>query len=184
MNMTNKQPENHRQLSANIDQARLSDIAPVFNLIQEYSANDYFNNLYLQPRYQAGLGIQLFSILLFGRIRLPDGSWYKTNLLVARQNNAVLGFVITRCLTNTHIGHEIYMCAVVDLYRRKGLGKRLIKAAIAHLPNDTIIDAECMPKARQMKQLLSSLGFESVGADKKTGTEKFKVRKTCIRFDN
>lgn len=171
-------------LSTNINQANLADIAPVFNLIQEYSYHDYFNNLYLQPRYQAGLGIQLFSILFFGYIRLPDSTWHQTNMLVAKNNNELLGFIIIRKLPGPCDRHEIYMCAINDLYRRQGLGKRLIKAAIANLPKDSILEAECLPKARQMKQLLLNFGFELVGDNKKNGTEKFVGQVSSIQFDD
>ncbi|WP_347990114.1 GNAT family N-acetyltransferase [Methylomonas sp. AM2-LC] len=176
--------DTNRQLSTTIDQVSLSDIAPIFNLIQDYSAQGYFNNFYLQPRYQAGLGIQLFSMLLLDRIRLPDGSWHKTHMRVAKISHEVVGFIIMRRLPGSKNRHEIYMCAVDELHCRQGLGNRLIKKAIVNLEEDAIIVAECLPKARPMKQLLHSIGLKSVRKDIKNGIEKFEGCVANIKFYN
>lgn len=162
--------------------ARLSDIAPIFNLIQEVSALGCFSNLYLKPRYQTGLALQLFSVWLFGKIRLPSGCWFKANLHSFYEQGELAGFLLLRQLSMDGTSYEIYMCAVAANARGKNLGKRLIESAIASLPDNSIVEAECLPQALQMKRLLRRLGFESANVlemrHNKNSVEKF--RGSCM----
>lgn len=127
---------------------------------------------------------ELMKLLILGYIRLPDGSWHKTNMLVAKQSKALIGFIIIRRLPHAEICHEIYMCAVNELYRGQGLGKRLIKEAIANLPEDGTLVAECLPKARPMKKLLQSIGLESIVKNKTHGIEKFEGQIASIKAND
>jgi len=143
-------------------ESRLLDIAPVFNLIQAGSLNGNFSNLYTQPRYMAGLGMQLFSIWKNGRIKLPDGTWHRANMQVLRVSGDFAGFVILR----EEAGHpndvEIYMCGVEDRFRGQGLGERMLRAALSEVPSDYSLFADCLPDSIQMKSLLRKLGFDEI----------------------
>jgi len=149
-------------------EAGFSDITPVFNLIQVNSSKGHFNSVYLQPSYQAGLGIQLFSIRILKKIRLPDGSWHKASLLVARQNKELAGFILIRQLAEPALHYELYMTAVDERYQRQGIASCLLKTAIAKLPNAAVLTAECMPKSIYMKKLLVNRGFKAINSHKKS----------------
>lgn len=162
--------------------AKLADIAPIFNLIQEVSSLGSFSNLYLKPRYQTGLALQLFAVWLFGKIRLPSGHWFNADLHTVYEEGKLVGFLLLRQISPDSSNHEIYMCAVIDSARGNGMGKRLIESAISNLPDNCIIEAECLPQSMQMKRLLRRLGFESVNVlemrRQKTCVEKF--RSPCM----
>jgi len=144
-------------------ESRLLDIAPIFNLIQAGSLNGNFSNLYAQPRYMAGLGIQLFSLWRGGRIRLPDGTWHRANMQVLRVGGDFAGFVILRHETGQPSEVEIYMCGVEDEFRAKGLGEWMLRAALSGLPGGCSLFADCLPDSVQMKSLLKKLGFDQTG---------------------
>lgn len=75
----------------------ISAIAPTFNLIQADTLRGHFCDFYTQPRYMAGLGIQLFS-LLAKRIRLPDNVWYRAETMVLTLQGSYAGFLTLRDL--------------------------------------------------------------------------------------
>lgn len=152
-----------------INRVKLSEIAPVFNLIQKNSACCLFNPIYLIPYYQAGLAIQLFSIFLFNKIRLANGHWHKANLNVIHKDKLFVGFILTLIKPKKVV--EIYMCAVESQYRKQGFGKNLIQSLLNHLNNEYIVEAECLPKAFIMKKMLVKLGFKLVGGS--NNIEKF-----------
>ncbi len=142
-----------------IGPAALGQLAPIFNLIQACSADGSFNRIYLRPRFQAGLGLQLFGLVLFGRIRLPDGRWSRAHLHVAERAGSFAGFIIVRDLLPGGRHCEIYLLAVPAQARRQGTGQRLLQCALAQRDSGTEVDAQCLPRARQMKQLLHRAGF-------------------------
>lgn len=164
---------------ATLNKAKLSDIAPVFNLVQACCESGYLNNIYLAPPYQTGLAIQLFSVWLFGKIRLPTETWHKATLQVIRHEGQFAGFILMRYLEPSGASREIYMCALEAQYRGKGLGKLLIQSALNNLENNTIVEADCLPKAMEMKRLLRHMGFESINRTKATTSkntaEKFRI---------
>lgn len=168
--------------------AKLSDIAPVFNLIQDGSKCGFFNNIYLQPRYQAGLAIQLFSVFLFGTIRLPSEMRYKATLRVIRNENAFVGFALTRYLSPRGESREIYMLAISPEYRGNGFGRRLIQSLIYDVECNGTIEAECLPGALPMKRLLQKMGFEftkPAALNSRKNVAKFKyTRKPETSKDN
>lgn len=167
------------QRQAAVYKAKLSDIAPVFNLVQECCESGYLNNIYLFPPYLTGLAIQLFSVWLFGKIYLPTGTWHKATLYVIRHEGKFAGFILMRHLEPSGASQEIYVCAVEAKYRGKGFGKLLIQSALKNTENNTLVEAECLPKAVAMKRLLRHLGFESINHTKATTSkniaEKFRV---------
>lgn len=140
-------------------ESRLSDIAPIFNLIQAGSLNGHFSNLYTRPRYMAGLGIQLFSLWKYSSIRLPDGTRHQASMKVLRLGRDFAGFVILRHDASRPIEVEIYMCGVEDDFRGKGSGEWMLRAAISEIPNGYWVFADCLPDSVQMKSLLKKLGF-------------------------
>jgi GNAT superfamily N-acetyltransferase len=141
----------------------LRDFLPMFNLIQECCASCYFNPIYLRPRYQAGLALQLLGILFFGRLRLPGGAWHSAQIRVAfSDNNQFSGLIIMRDCSNVEPNVEIYMCAVPRPFRGGGIGGLLIRFVIDNVAPGTIVIAECLPSASTMKQLLRRCGFQSV----------------------
>ena len=140
-------------------ESKLSDIAPIFNLIQAGSLNGNFSNLYAQPRYMAGLGIQLFSLWMGGKIRLPDGIWYRASMQVLRVGRNFAGFVILRHEVEQPDVVEIYMCGIANEFRGKGLGEWMIRAALSEVPSNCKLIAECLPNSVQMQALLMKLGF-------------------------
>ncbi|MCX7167652.1 MAG: GNAT family N-acetyltransferase [Rhodocyclales bacterium] len=147
------------QQQVTVGNARLLDIAPVFNLIQEGSAHGSFNNLYLLPRYQAGLGIQLFCVLLLGKLRLPSGSWRRADLHVIHHDGRFVGFALLRHLSAGGKDQEIFMCAVDPQYRGQGFGRHLLQTVLAKMEDESTVEAECLPRAVQMKRLLRGMGF-------------------------
>jgi len=167
------------KLITTIHKANFYYITPIFNLIQNCSKSGYFNNIYLLPRYQAGLALQLFSILLLGKIRLPNGIWYKATLYVISHKSMFVGFALIRSLVPSGSAQEIYMCAVKEKHRGNGFGKQLIQSILNNGENISIIEAECLPKSVHMKRLLCRLGFKSVKSRKTTNllniAEKFRL---------
>ena len=147
-------------LAGLVVKAGLSDIAAVFNIVQDASAGHFFNSAYTQPRYQAGLALQLFSVCLLGKIRLPDGSWSRATLDVVRIDGGAAGFILIRHLDLAGTRREIYMCAVDLRFQRQGLGRQLIQWQLERLADGATLKAQCLPEARPMKRLLRNLGFE------------------------
>jgi RimJ/RimL family protein N-acetyltransferase len=145
-------------MNARVDSYSLSDVAPVFNLIQHGSAQGNFSDLYCQPAYMAGLGIQLFT-LLFGCIRLPDRRWYRARARVLRVDGTFGGFIIFRHDAPAMHSTEIYMCAVTPAHREKGLGTWMLKTALSDIPAGHRVYAQCLPRSDHMKALLRKLGF-------------------------
>lgn len=142
-----------------LTESRLSDIAPIFNLIQVGSANGHFSNLYAQPRYMAGLGIQLFSLWRNNRIKLPDGSWHQASMKVLKVDRDFAGFTILRHQAKQADEIEIYMCGLETSIRGNGLGEWMMRAALSEVPSGYSLYAECLPSSVQMKSLLMKLGF-------------------------
>ena len=139
--------------------ARLGDIAAVFNLIQLGAASGHFNDLYLRPRYQAGLGLQLFSAWLWGRVRVPGGLWRRAQLQVLRVDKDFAGFALILGTDPAAGLYEIYMTALAPAFRAQGWGRRMLLAALDGLPARCTVQADSLPAAAVMKQLLRSLGF-------------------------
>lgn len=164
---------------ATVRKAALFDIAPIFNLIQEGSEQGCFNKIYLHPIYQAGLALQLFSVWLIGKIRLPSGTWHKAVLHVVRHEGEFAGFVLMRHLVPSGESQEIYMCAIESKYRGMGLGRQLIQLVLKNLEGNCIVEAECLPQAVQMKHLLRHMGFKPIKSDKtntlNNAAEKFRI---------
>ena len=151
-----------------LDNFTLSDMAPIFNLIQLGSRHGHFSNLYTRPRYMAGLGIQLFSLWKSSSIRLPDGIWHQATLKVLRIGNDFAGFVILRWEARQPNEVEIYMCGVENDFRGKGLGEWMLRTALHEVPNGHSLFADCLPKSIRMKSLLNKLGFGEAGAGTST----------------
>jgi RimJ/RimL family protein N-acetyltransferase len=146
----------------------LSDIAPIFNLIQECSLLGCFSKLYLQPRYQAGLALQLFGVWLMRKLRLPGGDWHKADLQVLRCQDKFAGFMLIRYQMPSGADREIYMCAIEKQYRGRGLGKLLIQELFDGMAAGQCIEADCLPNAIAMKHLLANLGFQNVTPGQKS----------------
>lgn len=152
-----------RQFEPVLGRSRLSDIAPVFNLIQTGSRHGHFSNLYTQPRYMAGLGIQLFSMWSGGRIRLPDGRWHPVRMKVLRVGGDFAGFVILRRDACSPHELEIYMCGVGEEFKGRGLGEWMLRTAVSEVPGGCVVYADCLPGSIQMKSLLRKLAFSETG---------------------
>ncbi|MES2259252.1 MAG: GNAT family N-acetyltransferase [Pseudomonadota bacterium] len=168
-----------------VRKAALGDIAPVFNLIQQCSAAGLFNAIYLEPRFQAGLGLQLFTVVLFGKIRLPGGNWSRAGLHVVCSDGVFAGFALMRDLHPSGRRREIYLAAVQADMRRQGLGRSLILSILEQLEAGISIDAECQPCAGPMKHLLRSIGFsmhKPAGARAFTGGARVFTMQTGSRL--
>ena len=135
---------------------RLTDIAAVFNLIQEGSAHGHFTPVYALPNYMAGLGMQLFVLLLRKRITLPDGSRHRAHVRVLLDGRRFAGFVI---LLDGADARQIYMCSVLAQQRGKGHGSWMIGQVLAALPAGRSVVADCLPASLAMKALLKRQGF-------------------------
>lgn len=146
----------------------LSDIAPIFNLIQSGAMEGVFSNLYLIPRYQAGLGLQLLSCLYLKCIKLPDGIWHRAEMKSAWVGSEFAGFSIVRHVGNDPVRLEIYLCALVPEYRGRGIGKALVAAAVDSVPFDGSIEASCLDDAIGMKALLRKAGFVPIATPHST----------------
>jgi ribosomal protein S18 acetylase RimI-like enzyme len=157
-----------------IGKPALSDIAPAFNLIQAGSAQGCFCNLYLQPRYQAGLALQLFSVFFLGKIRLPDGTWFKAELSIIRVADRFAGFALVRTLSPLH--RELYMCGVEPGLQGRGHGRALLEKTLADLPPGGTLETECLDAAVMMRALVGKLGFERImeSAPQAGGAWKFR----------
>jgi len=143
-----------------LENPRLFDIAPIFNLIQVGSRSGHFSNLYTQPRYMAGLGIQLFSLWANETIELPDSSSHHANMKVLRADSDFAGFTILLHEARRPAETEIYMCGVVNDFRGRGLGEWMLRAALLELPVGQTVFADCLPASLQMKSLLPKIGFD------------------------
>lgn len=141
---------------------QLEDVAPIFNLIQQGSAEGHFCNLYLEPRYMAGLGIQLFSLLWFNRIKLPNDGWYRVTTRVLRVDGRFAGFIMIRHAAFGEKGSEIYMMAIEKEYRRQGLGELILRQVVAERPIGHRIFAHCLPESVAMIGLVKKLGFQDI----------------------
>ncbi|TRZ69607.1 MAG: GNAT family N-acetyltransferase [Rhodocyclaceae bacterium] len=161
------------------------DIAPIFNLIQAGSLDGHFSNLYTQPRYMAGLGMQLFSLWKNARIQLPDGTCHQASMRVLRVGDDFAGFIIIRHEANQPDEVEIYMCGLVDGFRAKGLGEWMLRAALSEIPRDYTVSAECLPSSFQMKSLLRKLGFKQSNLPTSTQSpqvaQRFVYAETSVR---
>jgi len=105
----------------------------------------------------AGLGIQLFTLLLKSRIRLPNGVSYRATSKILLVNGLFAGFVILRQISPEET--EIYMCAVLKEYRGKGLGKWMLAHVLAEAPANHRISAACLSVSQSMRSVLTALGF-------------------------
>jgi GNAT superfamily N-acetyltransferase len=150
---------------------RLSHIAPMFNLILEGSRHRHFTRLYTRPRYMAGLGIQLFTLLLRSRIRPPNGVCYRATSKILVVDGLFAGFVILRQVSPEET--EIYMCALLNEYRGKELGKWLLANALAEAPPNHRISAACLSASDSMRSVLTALGFARDGQSVSRGIQRF-----------
>lgn len=135
---------------------RLSHIAAIFNLIQDGSAGGHFNPVYTVPQYMAGLGLQLFSLLLRKRIALPDGSTHRANTCVLLEGGRFAGFII---LLDGGNSVQVYMCAVRKALCGKGLGLWMLTQMIAAVPAGCVVIADCLPASQAMMAVLKKCGF-------------------------
>lgn len=143
--------------SARLKPLGVRQLAPVFNLVQLGSRQGHFTALYLQPQFMAGLGLQLFTLLL-GWLRLPGGVWHRAHARVLVLHGQFAGFVILRKGPNGAC--EIYMCALLPALRGQGLGRQMLQQALAaHARPGQQVVADCLPASKAMMALLSSLGF-------------------------
>ena len=165
--------------SLSIVDFRFSHIAPVFNLIQAGSVSGCFSNLYLDPRFQAGLALQLFSVRLFSKIRLPSGVWHRARVHVLLHDGAFAGFLLMRHVVSSGANQEIYMCAISVQFRGNGFGKWLLRSVLAHLPANVTVDAGCLSSAVSMQKLLRRIGFKSAGFIESFDRQN-RVKKFCF----
>lgn len=134
----------------------LRDIAPTFNLIQDGCRRGHFTALYLRPRFMAGLGVQLFTLLL-KCIRLSDRICYPTHAHVLMIDGVFAGFIIIRHMPTES---EIYMCSLLPEFRGKGFGRLMLAEAIAAcVPKGRRLVADCLPASKEMMSTLAGLGF-------------------------
>lgn len=149
------------QQLVHIDRARLSDIAPIFNLIQEGSRIGSFSNLDLDSRYQAGLALQLFSVYLFGKIRLPDRAYSKRSwkpcATTAALPDSCSSVIICRRAGDLHVRGP-------SRISRPGTGPQAGAECARGFTGGCIVEADCLPDATSMKNLLRDIGFQPVNA--------------------
>jgi GNAT superfamily N-acetyltransferase len=146
------------------DRYHLADVAPVFNLILHGSMEGHFSNVYTQPRYMAGLGIQLFTVLFGKRIKLPQDDWYRMDTTILRIENEFAGFAMVRHGAHGPKCSELYMFAVAPEFRGRGLGQTMLRTVVSHLPIGHQMVADCLPKSTAMQGLLTKLGFSAHAA--------------------
>ncbi|MCG2582783.1 GNAT family N-acetyltransferase [Massilia sp. TS11] len=160
-------PDHPAQVS--IDRLRAGDVVHVFNLILQGSDKGHFTPLYLEPRYAAGLGMQLFC-LLTGWLRLPGGEWLRGRTSVVRIDGLFVGFLI---LLHRPSHDEIYMTAVDTALHGYGLGRLLIQDVLHKQPPGRPLRADCLPASACMQRLLAGLGFERQDEDFPGGVQRF-----------
>lgn len=135
----------------------LLDVGQAFRLVLEGSRHGHFSNLYLKPRYRAGLGLQLFG-LLRGRLRMPGGQSFRAHARVLRLDGAFAGLVVLREVGTAE--WEIYVCAIDAAARGRGLGEKLVGQALArHCSPGDVVYADCLPASDKMKRMLLRMGF-------------------------
>jgi len=142
-----------------LGKSSLSDIAPIFNLIQSGSRHGHFSNLYTRPRYMAGLGIQLFSLWKSSEIKLPDRTEHRADMKVLRVGGDFAGFIVLRHEAHRPAESEIYMCALENDFRGRGLGEWMLREALSDVPIGHVVVVSCLPASIQMKSLLLKLRF-------------------------
>lgn len=136
---------------------RVLDVGHAFRLVLEGSRHGHFSNLYLRPRYRAGLGLQLFG-LLRGRLRMPGGQNFCAHARVLRLDGVFAGIVVLREVAPAV--WEIYLCAIDAAARGRGLGGKLVGQALArHCTPGDVVYADCLPASDRMKRMLLRMGF-------------------------
>jgi ribosomal protein S18 acetylase RimI-like enzyme len=151
---------NNKKIAVELSTLRLADIALVVNLILDGSRQGHFTDLYLQWLYVAGLAKQIFGLMLTSRITLPDGSTFATTTRTVRVDGDFAGFLILRHVAQEET--EIYMCAMAPQFLGQGIGKWMIESALAELPDQHIVFADCLTASMAMRHVLLGLGFKEI----------------------
>ena len=162
-----------------IRKVKLSDIAPIFNLIQNCCRSGHFSNLCLLPPLQTSMALALFSTWIFGKIREPSGNWEKAVLYVIRYKGDFAGFALVHSLRPAKTSWKISLMAIEEKCRGQGLGRQLLMTIINNLQDSHTLECECLPKSVPMKSLLHKTGFKSISPVKaaihKDEVEKFRL---------
>ena len=164
-----------------VEPARLVDLVAIFNLIQLGAAEGHFNPIYLKPRYQAGLGLQLLGVLLASWMRVPGGIWRAARLQVLRVEGSFTGFALVLRIDAPPGANrrELYMCSIRPERRGVGWGRKLLLAMLESLPPGASVEADSLPAAVAMKRLLRGLGFRCLSRPMgPAGVQHFALERT------
>jgi ribosomal-protein-alanine acetyltransferase len=95
------------------------------------------------------------------------GEYLSYSILVAVEDGAVVGFVVTRLVAAGEF--EVLNLAVGREYRRRGVGRLLVKAATAGSPGEYYL--EVRESNRVARSFYRGIGFEEVGIRRKYYTD-------------
>lgn len=145
---------------------RLHDVAPVFNLIIETSREGAITPLYQQANYMAGLAIQLFCILFFGRFHIQGHGWFAGTVRPLYVAQTFVGFLMLRSSAPPN-QEELYLFAIDPAYRKLGLGEFALREYLGSRSMTQTITADCLPQAKDMQCLLKKVGFRTQSLPKR-----------------
>lgn len=127
-------------LTLNIRKARYGDI-PALHRVEQVSFTERYPMSFLEEIYMT----------------------YPNSFLVAEINGVIVGYVIA-VLRTPSVGH-ILSVAVAPAYRRRGIGRRLVEAAISSLERRGAreVRLEVRVSNKPAQSLYHSLGFKTTG---------------------
>lgn len=163
-------PAAHARLSRatahwEVSDARWRDVPGMVNIVVAAAAGGFFTPAYLDVRYQVGLALQLFSVLLRGQMAVPGQASTQARLRVVRDGRDVLGFSLVRRLPDVepeqHL--ELHLLAVRADARRAGVGQALIQDCVTHLADGQCLLLTTLAKADGMRRLVRRMGAMTLG---------------------
>lgn len=149
-----------------VTDARWGDVPGMVNIVAAAAADGFFSPAYLDVRYQVGLALQLFSVLVRGKMAVPGQAATPAGLRVVREGRDVLGFSLVRRLPHPAPAHhlELHLLAVRADARRAGVGQALIQDSVTHLADGQCLLLSTLARADGMRRLVRRMGAKTLGA--------------------
>lgn len=148
-----------------VSDARWRDVPAMLNIVVAAAAEGFFSAAFLDVRYQIGLALQFFSVLLRGRMAVPGQVATRARVRVVRCGPDVLGFSLVRVLPGVLVGahQELHLLVVRADVRGSGVGQALLQDAVSRLAHGQCLLLSTLPQADGMKRLVRRMGARSLG---------------------
>ncbi len=145
-----------------IKKAELDHTADIVKLILEGAKAGSFDPTILEDNMDVYLKKDIESIILHGRRTEENLGAYA---LIFQDEEKFVGFVIISNMPPQLPGLELYGYYLIDSYRGRGHGKRLLEKIIVRVqPDCKNFYVRCLPDSKAMYHLVESAGFTHIGA--------------------